>query len=330
MHRIDVLGVGNAIVDVLAHATDAFLQAQDITKGAMTLVDADRAKAVYDAMGPGTEVSGGSAANTIAGLATLGASAAYVGKVRNDQLGEVFAHDLRALGVRFDTLVATTGPATARCMVLVTPDAQRSMCTYLGACVELGPDDVDPALVRAASITYLEGYLWDPPAAKEAFRKAARTAHAAGNRVALSLSDPFCVERYRQEFLEFVEHDVDILFANEQEILSLYQVERFDDALQRVRGHCEIAALTRSAKGSVVVSGDEIHVIDADTVDRVIDTTGAGDMFAAGFLFGLAQGVDLAAAAQIGSVAAGHIITRYGARPESDLLEAIQSRGIAV
>jgi len=199
------------------------------------------------------------------------------------------------------------------------------MCTYLGACVELGPEDVDETLVRASGITYLEGYLWDPPAAKQAFRKAARIAHESGKRVALSLSDPFCVERYREEFLAFVEDDVDILFANEQELLSLYQVDHFDDALQRVRGHCQIAALTRSAKGSVIVTGDEVHVIDAEPVSQVVDTTGAGDMFAAGFLFGIARGIDLASAARIGSAAAGHIIGRYGARPDSGLLEDVRS-----
>lgn len=330
MNPVEVLGVGNAIVDVLSHASDRFLVEQGISKGTMTLVDADRAKAIYHAMGPGTEVSGGSAANTIAGIATLGARAAYIGKVRDDQLGEVFAHDLRALGVHFETPPTPDGSATARCMVMVTPDAQRSMCTYLGACVELGPEDVDEALVRAAGITYLEGYLWDPPAAKQAFRKATRIAHESGKRVALSLSDPFCVDRYREEFLAFVEDDVDILFANEQELLSLYRMEHFDDALQRVRGHCQIAALTRSAKGSVIIAGEEVHVIDAEPVSQIVDTTGAGDMFAAGFLFGLARGVDLASAARIGSVAAGQIIGRYGARPESDLLEKIRNLGIPV
>ena len=326
--KIDVLGVGNAIVDVLAHASDTFLEEQGIAKGAMTLVEADRARAIYAAMGPGTEVSGGSAANTIAGIAAMGARSAFIGKVRDDQLGEVFSHDLRALGVQFETRPATDGPETARCMVLVTPDAQRTMCTYLGACVELGPGDVDETLVRAADITYMEGYLWDPPAAKEAFRKAARIAHDAGHRVALSLSDPFCVERYREEFLTFVESEVDILFANEQEIHSLYQVERFDDALQRVRGHCDIAALTRSAKGSVIVSGNEVHIVDAEPVERVVDTTGAGDLFAAGFLFGLSRRVGLADAARIGSIAAAQVIVRYGARPEADLAERIRERGI--
>ncbi len=326
MDRIDLLGVGNAIVDVIAHATDDFLAQHSITKGAMTLVDAEHARLLYGAMGPATEMSGGSAANTIAGAATLGARTAFVGKVRDDQLGEVFTHDLRSLGTRFDTTPASTGPATARCLVLVTPDAQRSMSTYLGACTELGPEDVDEALVRAARITYLEGYLWDPPLAKEAFRKAARTAHAAGNLVALSLSDPFCVDRYREEFRSFVEHHVDVLFANELEIMSLYEVPRFDDALQRVRADCPIAALTRSQHGSVIVSNGELHVIDAEPVPRVVDTTGAGDLFAAGFLFGLSRGLEHGTCARIGSMAAAEILSRFGARPEAGLLDRIKSK----
>ena len=245
-------------------------------------------------MGPAVECSGGSAANTIAGLATLGGRGAFIGKVRDDQLGAVFRHDVRAVGVSFDTVPAADGAPTARCLILVTPDSQRTMQTYLGACVELGPDDIDEDAVAAAGITYLEGYLWDPPAAKEAFLKAARLAHAAGRQVSLSLSDPFCVDRHRAEFQGLVEEHVDVLFANQTEITSLYEVDDFDAALRRVRGHCRVAALTRGEKGSVVVGGGEVHVVDAEPVARVVDTTGAGDAYAAGFLFGLTGGRDLA------------------------------------
>ncbi len=273
---IDVVGIGNAIVDVLSQAEDDFLAAHGLPKGLMTLIDAERADALYGAMGPGVEMSGGSAANTIAGLASLGGRGAFIGKVRDDQLGAVFRHDVTALGVRFDTPAAADSAPTARCLILVTPDAQRTMNTYLGACVELGPDDIDDETIRSAQVTYLEGYLWDPPGAKAAFRKAVDIAHAAGRKVALSLSDPFCVDRYRDEFPELVEHGIDILFANEDELKSLYQVDSFDDGLRHVRGHCEVAALTRSEKGSVIVSGDEVHVIDAAPVDKVVDSTGAG------------------------------------------------------
>ncbi len=316
---LDVVGVGNAIVDVLVRADDAFLEAHALTKGAMTLIDEARAGSLYADMGPGVEMSGGSAANTMAGLAAMGGRGAFIGKVRDDQLGAVFAHDIRAAGVRFDTPPASDGAPTARCLVVVTPDAQRTMGTFLGASVELGPDDVDDDLVAAAQITYLEGYLWDPPGAKQAFRKAQRIAHANRRRVALSLSDPFCVERHRAEFAELVAAHVDILFANEAEITSLYEVDSFDDALQEVRGHCEVAALTRSEKGSVVVRGGEVHVVDAHPVDPVIDTTGAGDLYAAGFLFGLTRGRGLAECARLGGVAAAEVISHIGARAQADL-----------
>jgi sugar/nucleoside kinase (ribokinase family) len=322
--RLDVLAVGNAIVDVIAHADDPFLDKHGVAKGTMSLIDARQADALYRDMGPGVEVSGGSAANTAAGIASLGGGVAYVGMVRNDQLGEVFAHDIRAAGVQFSTPMAASGPPTARCLILVTPDAQRSMSTYLGACVELGPAEIDPELVAAAGITYLEGYLWDPPGAKEAFRKATRIAHEAGQRVALSLSDPFCVERYRDEFREFVSHGVDILFANEQEILALYQASSFDEALQHVRSECQIAALTRGARGSVVVAGDEVHIVDAAPVEHVVDTTGAGDLFASGFLFGLARNLHFATCARLGGLAAAEVISHLGARPDSELRLLVQ------
>lgn len=321
--NLDVVGIGNAIVDVIAHADDEFLARHELPKGAMVLIDDARADMLYAAMGPGLEVSGGSAANTVAGLAALGRTAGFVGKVRDDQLGAVFAHDLRALGVTYDTPPAADGLATARCLILVTPDAQRTMNTFLGACVELGPEDIDPALIARARLTYLEGYLFDPPRAKAAFRKAVDIAHGAGGQVALTLSDSFCVERHRADFLDLIEHHVDILFANEQEIISLYQAADFDTALQHVRGHCAIAALTRSEKGSVVLSNGEIHVIDAAPISRVLDTTGAGDLYAAGFLSGLSEGRPLHDCGVIGGLAAAEVISHFGARPEASLAELV-------
>ncbi|MCH8183426.1 MAG: adenosine kinase, partial [Proteobacteria bacterium] len=291
--HLDVVTIGNAIVDILSHADGDFLIKHDLPKGSMNLVDAERSARLYDAMGPGVEMSGGSAANTAVGVASLGGSGAFIGKVHADALGEVFAHDIRAAGIDFETPQSLDGPPTARCLVFVAPDAQRTMATYLGACVELGPDDIAPDVVAGAQVTYLEGYLWDPPRAKEAFRRAIKVAHEAGRKTALTLSDSFCVDRYREEFLALLDHDIDILFANEDELKSLYQVDDFDEALQRVRGHCEIAALTRGVLGSVVLRGDEVHVVDAEVPDKLIDTTGAGDLYAAGFLFGLTHGHDL-------------------------------------
>jgi sugar/nucleoside kinase (ribokinase family) len=324
--HLDVIGIGNAIVDVIAQADDGFLAKNDLPKGAMTLIDESRAEALYGQMGPGVECSGGSAANTTAGVAALGGRAGFVGKVRDDQLGNVFAHDLRSMGVAFETEAATEGASTARCLVLVTPDAQRTMNTFLGACVDLTPDDVDTDAIARAKVTYLEGYLWDPAQAKDAFRKAMTAAHGADRKVALSLSDPFCVDRYRSEFLELAEHQVDILFANEAEITSLYQASDFDEALQHVRGHCEIAVLTRGEKGSVVVSGDELHVIDPEPVATLVDTTGAGDLFAAGFLAGLTQGRDLHDCGRMGSIAAAEVISHFGARPEADIAALVKEK----
>ncbi len=283
---LDVVGIGNAMVDVLARADDAFLEAQRLVKGTTALIDAARAESLYAQMGPGIEMSGGSVANTIAGIASLGGGGAYIGKVRDDQLGDVFAHDLRALGVRYETAAMRDGAGTARCLILVTPDAQRTMNTYLGACVELGLEDIDPALVAAAQVTYLEGYLFDPPRAKAAFRRAAEIAHAAGRKVSLSLSDPFCVERHRADFRALVRHHVDILFANEIEIGSLYETQDFDEAVRAVRGECDIAVLTRSAKGSIIVDGCRIPSRSRRSPSpAVVDTTGAGDLYASGFLY---------------------------------------------
>jgi sugar/nucleoside kinase (ribokinase family) len=325
-HRYDVLGIGNAIVDVLVQADDALLVREGMVKGAMTLVEADAAKELYERLPPGIEMSGGSAGNTMAGLASLGASGAYFGKVARDQLGEVFAHDMRAGGIDFRCEPSSSGIPTGRCLIVITPDAQRTMSTYLGAGLELGPDDVDIEVVRGARVTYLEGYLWDPPMAKEAFLKAARVAHEAGNRVAMTLSDSFCVDRHREEFRDLVEHHVDILFANEHEIMSLYQTESFDDALQHVRGVCEIVALTRSAKGSVIVTDGEVHVIDAEPIPRVVDTTGAGDLYAAGFLFGLTHGHNVADSARVASIAAAEVISHAGARPETSLKDLVAGK----
>ena len=317
--EFDVLGIGNAIVDVVAYAEDVLLAELGLVKGAMTLVDEERCEFLYRRMGPAHEVSGGSCANTMAALASLGGRAAYIGRVKEDQLGEVFGHDIRATGVAFASLPSRDGPSTARCLVFVTPDAQRTMATYLGACVELAPEDIDPELVRAARITYLEGYLWDRPEAKAACRKAADICHAAGRRLALTLSDPFCVDRWREEFRELVAREVDILFANEAEITSLYEVPDFDRALQEVRRHVHFAVLTRGAKGSVVVCGEELHVIDAVPPDRLLDTTGAGDLYAAGFLRGFTAGLDLGACGRLGSLCAAEIIGQYGARAERPL-----------
>ena len=296
---IDVVGIGNAIVDVIARADEAFLEREALAKGSMTLIDAARAEALYRRMGPAVESSGGSTANTTAGIASLGGTAAYIGKVRDDFLGEVFRHDLRAQGVRFDTPAATDGPGTARSLILVTADGQRTMGTYLGACVELGAKDIDPELVGAARVTYLEGYLFDPPQAQRAFREAAAIAHAAGRRVALSLSDPFCVGRHRMAFRDLVD------------------------------GHVAIAALTRSALGSVILADGAEHPVAAVPVPRVVDTTGAGDLYAAGFLFGLTRGLALPTCGAVGSLCAAEIIGHVGARPETALSALVASSGLA-
>ena len=314
--QLDVVGIGNAIVDVIAHADEPFIAAQGFPKGSMNLIDAERAESLYAAMGPAIESSGGSAGNTMAGIASLGGIGAYIGKVRDDQLGTVFRHDMTAIGVRYDTPAATSGPATARCLIMVTPDGQRTMGTYLGACVELGPEDIDEELIASALVTYLEGYLFDPPQAQAAFRRAAAIAHAAGRDVALSLSDPFCVDRHRAAFRELIEGDIDILFANEAEICSLYETEDFIEAATAVRGQVAIAVLTRSEHGSVILTRGGIDRIRAARVERLVDTTGAGDLYAAGFLFGLTRRLPLGVCGKIGSLCAAEIISHVGARPE--------------
>ena len=320
MTRFDVLTIGNALVDVLAYADDDFVTRTGIERGAMTMVDEARSDEIYAEMGPATEISGGSAANTASGVASFGGRAAYIGRVSDDAFGKVFSHDLRSVGVHFETPLAVTGSPTGRCLVIVTPDAERTLCTFLGAGAELDESYIDEAVVASAAVTYLEGYVWDPPAAKEAVRRAAAIAHRADRLVALTLSDPFCVERHREEFLELIERDIDILFANEHEVTMLYEVDTFDEALHRVRGHCAIAALTRGPQGSVIVAGDDIHVIDAPPVD-VIDTTGAGDLYAAGFLYGLTHGHELATCGRLASLAAAEVISHLGARPAEVLAE---------
>jgi sugar/nucleoside kinase (ribokinase family) len=315
----DVIGIGNAIVDVIARHDDSFLSANGLMKGSMQLVDEEGALSLYDKLGPAMEISGGSAANTIVGITSLGGAARYVGKVADDQLGAVFSHDIRAAGVSYSTQALSGGPQTARCMVVVTPDGQRTMSTFLGASALLGPDDILEDEIANAGITYLEGYLWDRPEAKEAFRKAATLAARNRRKVALTLSDSFCVDRHRDSFLALIRDGVDVLFANEAELLSLYQTSDFDEAMLRVKQDCQIAAVTRSEKGSVVINGDDAIVVSAVAIDKVMDTTGAGDLYAAGFLFGLARGKPLAECARIGHVAAAEIISHMGARPVARL-----------
>lgn len=318
--RYDVLGIGNAIVDVIARAEEDFLAAHGMNKGAMALIDEERANAIYQAMGPAIEISGGSAANTIAGVASFGARAAFIGKVKDDELGKSFARDIRASKVAFNTAAAKDGPATARSYILVTPDGERTMNTYLGAAQNLYAADIDTTLIADAAITYLEGYLWDPPHAKDAFKKAAQAAHDAKRLVALTLSDSFCVDRYRDEFIQLIRSKtVDLLFANEAELHSLYQTADFDSAVAALQKDAKLAVVTRSEKGCVVVSAASIEAVPAFPVERVVDTTGAGDLFAAGFLFGLARNKDHHACAKLAALAAAEVIQHIGARPESSL-----------
>jgi sugar/nucleoside kinase (ribokinase family) len=323
----DVAAIGNAIVDVIAPATDDFLADNGLTKGAMMLVDPAQSAALYSRMNQAVEASGGSAANTIAGLASFGGKGAFMGKVANDELGRTFAKDMRAIGARFENAPLVGGPATAVSMINVTPDAQRTMCTFLGASVEFTDDDVDVETVEAAKIVYLEGYLFDAEAARRAFAKAAALAHGSGRRIALTLSDSFVVERHRGGLKGFIENQVDLLFANEAELLTLYETADFDEACEQLLRHCALAAVTRSEKGSVVLSKGETLHIAAEAVEKVVDTTGAGDQYAAGFLFGLSQGRSLADCGRLASLAAAEVISHYGPRPQVSLGELAASKG---
>jgi sugar/nucleoside kinase (ribokinase family) len=327
----DVLGIGNAIFDVLVRTDETFLSRHGMTKGSMALIDEARASAIYGDMGPATEMSGGSAANTIVGLASFGARAAYVGKVKDDQIGQLYTHDIRAAGVTFDTRPAANGPATGCSYILVTGEGERTMNTYLGAAQDLTPDDIDPAQIAASRIVYLEGYLWDPASAKQAFVKASDIAHQAGRQVALTLSDSFCVDRYRDEFLGLMRKGtVDLVFANEAELHSLYETSDFDTALTQLRSDIKLGAVTRSEKGCVVVSPEGVIAVPAFPIEQMVDTTGAGDLFAAGFLFGLVRGAGYENAGRLGALAAAEVIQHIGARPQVSLKELAQQHGLPV
>lgn len=328
--KFGVTGIGNALVDVLATTSDAFLDEQDakhgMKRGSMNLVDQARAIELYDAMGPARQVSGGSAANTMAAFGSLGGQGAYIGKIADDQLGQVFHHEMNAIGTHFDIAPLSGGPETGRCMIFVAPDGQRTMNTFLGAAVELGPDDIDEDLIANSAVTYLEGYLYDPPLAMQAFQKAATIAHRAGRKVSLSLSDPFCVARHREDFLDLVDNHIDILFGNEEEIMSLYQVKDWSEIPALVKDKCEIVVLTRSEKGSVIFTNGDVFEIAAEPVSKVVDTTGAGDAYAAGFLFGYTQGLPMAECGRIASIAAAEVISHIGPRPECALSDLIAKK----
>jgi sugar/nucleoside kinase (ribokinase family) len=324
----DVVGIGNAIVDIIARCDDAFLSKHDLAKGFMRLIPASEAGRLYEAMGPATERSGGSAANTIAGLASFGAKCGFIGRVAADQFGGIFRHDIRSLGVAYDTPPADEGEPTARCLIFVTPDGERTMNTFLGTSVHFAPADIDASFIEAASIVYLEGYLFDRDEAKEAFKEAARLARKSGAKVALTLSDAFCVDRHRADFLKFIREGTDILFANEKEITSLYEVNSFAEAADAALADCELAVLTRSEEGSVIVADGETVSVAPEPVREVVDVTGAGDLYASGFLYGLTRGAPLATCGRLGSLAAAEVIGHIGARPEVSLRELAQKRGL--
>ena len=317
--EFDVVGIGNALVDVIAHADESFIAHQALVKGSMTLIETDRAVSLYKALGSAVEMSGGSAANTMCGIASFGGRAAYIGKVCDDELGRVFGHDLRAVGITFRPGAPEADVPTGRCIIVVTPDAERTMNTYLGVSSLLCPPDIDAATVAAGKVLYMEGYLYDRPEAKEAFRTAAQVAHAHGREVSLTLSDSFCVDRHRDDFRGLVADEVDILFGNEDELVSLYEVATFEEAVAAVRGDCALAVITRGASGSVIITGDGVLAVPAERVDRVLDTTGAGDLFASGFLYGYTNGHSLEACGWLGSIAAAEVISHVGARPLVEL-----------
>lgn len=324
----DVVGIGNALVDVLTHEDDAFIAANGLVKGSMTLIDTDRAEALYAAMGRGIEVSGGSAANTIAGIASFGGQAAYIGRVFDDQLGAVFAHDLRSTGAAFRCPPATEGPPTGRCLIIVTPDAERTMNTYLGSSEFFGPEDVDGDLIASAKVTYLEGYLFDRPEAQEAYWKASRIAHDAGRRVSLTLSDTFCVERHKEAWRSLVADQVDILFANEGEAMALYDVDTVEAAIEHVKADVEVAAVTCGPNGSLVVHDGEVIKVAAHPVEKVVDTTAAGDLYSAGFLHGFTNGRSLESCGRLASVAASAVLGHTGARPGLSLAQLADTMGL--
>ncbi|MFA5899201.1 MAG: adenosine kinase [Hyphomicrobium sp.] len=326
--RYDVVGIGNAIVDIIGRCDDGFLTKHDLTKGFMRLIDAGEADRLYGLMGPSLERSGGSAANTIAGLSSFGGRGAFIGRVAGDQFGKVFWHDIRAAGVAYETAPATSGLPTAVCLILVTPDGERTMNTFLGASTELGPMEVDAATIAAAKVTYLEGYLFDKPEAKAAYYAAAEIAMRAGRKTALSLSDAFCVDRHRSDFRKLIADGTDILFANEKEITALYEVNSFDDAVAAVRGECELAVLTRSEAGSLIVTANETVQVRPIRVEKVVDATGAGDLYAAGFLYGYTRNLNLADCGRLGSLAAAEVISHIGARPERPLSAIAQQEGL--
>lgn len=325
---LDVLCIGNAIVDVIARVEDSFVNRHGLVKGSMNLIDEERAEALYADMGQAIEVSGGSAGNTAAGVASFGGKAAYFGKVKKDQLGDIYRHDMRSQGVVFDSAASTVGPATARSFILVTPDSERTMNTYLGACVNLTVDDIDRATVEASKVTYMEGYLWDRPEAKEAFKLATAIARKAGRLTSITLSDSFCVERHRDDFMHLIRSRIDIVFANETEIKSLYQTQNFNGAMEAIRRDCAVAVLTRSEKGSVIVRGNETVEVPAHRVAKVIDVTGAGDLYAAGFLFGYTRDMPLKRCAELGGLAAAEVISHVGARPEVNLKAHAAAAGL--
>jgi sugar/nucleoside kinase (ribokinase family) len=328
--QYDVVGLGNAIVDVIARTEENFLLLEGLNKGSMSLINEDQSKRLLEAMGPRTVISGGSAANTIVGVGSFGGKAAFIGKVRSDASGNAFSHDIRAMGVNFSTAPSNDGPATATCLVLVTPDGERTMSTYLGAAQNLTVNDVDQNIIEASKITYLEGYLWDPPQAKEAFTKAAAIAHGAKRQVALTLSDAFCVDRYRDEFIHLIRsRTVDIVFANQHELKSLYQTADFDAAVSALRAENIIGVVTKSSEGSLVVTREGTHAVPAYPIEKLVDTTGAGDLYAAGFLFGMTQSRDYTDCARLGALAASEIIQHFGARPELSLRQLATDSGLA-